>query len=894
MATVKQFSPVPPVPIHARLKAIEVVGDLQKQTHFVIIFVDDIICVESEKIAKETSPRWEWLDSGHKFLCHPSSTLTINVYRKSKLPGIKHLVGEHSAKVIDLLESDANIDLTNENGAVIIPKVKIDLSVEPMTNQGFKTFMESVDLNISRIETTRLPVGLATIGAVLQITANIMDVVSDVHPILKASWTILSAVYSVVQETELQDDSVRDLAEQLRETLGLAKEYPNLLQVSGTTNVIEEIGRISLKVNSLIYEYTRPKFARRALNLQLSADLKDHIAKCQRTCADLREKFRMRIMMETNNVAKEIKLDNTKIQRTLDIVQNGRLAREIWDWLSAPDSSPNYHAALEKHQEGTFSWFLNEKWFNEFQETAGFLWIKGTAGCGKTILCSTIIEKIIKLHEEKPESVAYAHFFFDGRDSQKDLQLHDKLLRSLIWQISSQCNGIPAVLADLYGKGYKQPSINSLQDTLRRIIEGFNSVYIIIDSLDECVERKKTLPWIQQIISGEMDNIHMVVASRPERDISDTFKLLDVNLVDLVNEINEDIARYLDKEVRLLTKWDESTRENVKSTLREGAQGMFRWVALQLTELRKCSNQSAVLKQLRNLPKGLFETYDQILSKIDKQTDSTDTRTFLRFLSFSIRPLSLKEVAAAAVVELDGESGPHYAPSHQYWDEHDVLEKCSGLIAESEDGIVKLAHFSVKEYLLSNHLLSGSISSFYLTSAELSHSLISQTCLAYLLHFDEPNSLNDLESFPLAQYAAENWISHIRSASIENTGTSVTWTLAKRLFEPSGNTWINWVKIHDLQSPWKHPNPARVPAGTTLYYASLAGLGPVAQYLLESERADANAEGEEYGFALQAASYAGDAEVVQLLLKNGADVNTQGGRYDSALRAASHRGHTKI
>ena len=49
--------------------------------------------------------------------------------------------------------------------------------------------------------------------------------------------------------------------------LGLAKECPDLLLVEGTTNVIEEIGRASLKVASLIHEYTKPEFIGRSIPL---------------------------------------------------------------------------------------------------------------------------------------------------------------------------------------------------------------------------------------------------------------------------------------------------------------------------------------------------------------------------------------------------------------------------------------------------------------------------------------------------------------------------------------------------------------------------------------------------------------------------------------------------
>jgi len=149
-----------------------------------------------------------------------------------------------------------------------------------------------------------------------------------------------------------------------------------------------------------------------------------------------------------------VKEINANLQRVLKINKDDRLAEKVLQWLSAPDSSKNYNEARKKHQKDTCSWFLDGTWFSDLQDKADILWIKGTAGCGKTILCSSIIERIANLHHDDGKN-AYAYFFFDGRDSQKDLQLHDKLIRSLIMQFSTRCGGggIPATLVDLYGYG---------------------------------------------------------------------------------------------------------------------------------------------------------------------------------------------------------------------------------------------------------------------------------------------------------------------------------------------------------------------------------------------------------------------------------------------------------
>jgi ankyrin repeat protein len=58
--------------------------------------------------------------------------------------------------------------------------------------------------------------------------------------------------------------------------------------------------------------------------------------------------------------------------------------------------------------------------------------------------------------------------------------------------------------------------------------------------------------------------------------------------------------------------------------------------------------------------------------------------------------------------------------------------------------------------------------------------------------------------------------------------------------------------------------------------------------------ADGNAQGGQYGNALQAASAGGHDQVVQRLLEAGADINAKGGRYGNALRAASYEGHDQV
>ena len=109
----------------------------------------------------------------------------------------------------------------------------------------------------------------------------------------------------------------------------------------------------------------------------------------------------------------------------------------------------------------------------------------------------------------------------------------------------------------------------------------------------------------------------------------------------------------------------------------------FRWVALQLLELKECRTKTDLKKQLANLPQGLDKTYDRILIGI-KEKDHYYAKTFLQWLCFAVRPLTLGELAATAAVDLSAENGPEYTSDNELQDIKDVLKICSSFAVESE------------------------------------------------------------------------------------------------------------------------------------------------------------------------------------------------------------------
>ena len=222
-------------------------------------------------------------------------------------------------------------------------------------------------------------------------------------------------------------------------------------------------------------------------------------------------------------------------------------------------------------------------------------------------------------------------------------------------------------------------------------------------------------------------------------------------------------------------------------------------------------------------------------------------------------------------------------------------------------GIVKLAHMSVKDYLLSDTILKGP--AFYFSiNVKIAHSSIAENCLAYLLHFGTLDSLSGAAviSFPLARYAAEHWPSHLRLC--ENTSPSESLQkLLSHFFLTTSDAHANWMwLIHTrprwdwLMPPisriWKRAEKKRLSEdiSTPLYVAALIGNHNAVDGILARATSLTSDRGW-YHKALQGAAYAGQQEVVKHLLHHAPRLHMQIDRYGgSALIMAASRGHTSI
>lgn len=353
----------------------------------------------------------------------------------------------------------------------------------------------------------------------------------------------------------------------------------------------------------------------------------------------------------------------------------------------------------------------------------------------------------------------------------------------------------------------------------------------------------------------------------------------------------------------------------------------FRWVYCQLAELRKCKNRLSLRKALRNLPKTLDDTYTRILEDIEKDLQQIVFRA-LTWICFSKEPLTPEQVAEAAVI--DPQLCPPFHPEYRLCDpETDIRDILGSLVSaptvESEFGKVcylRLAHFSVKEYLLSGRILcSKRVSNFSLTEL-IGNALILECSLLYVFNAVDINEIvsvsetkpatttskshaiprrylaaaahqqevSPVEKFPLHGYIGAWLVDHAQELRFQFQRKLESLLIKLFLDDSAFRFWSQlfcWPRIKTkirryifLEPDFDHAR---------LFLASYCGFSEVVKALV-IKTAIVGARGPCSDTALHWASSSGQEVVAELLIDSGADVNAKMDYGYSALHFAVSSG----
>ncbi|KAK6443261.1 hypothetical protein LTR95_000086 [Oleoguttula sp. CCFEE 5521] len=573
---------------------------------------------------------------------------------------------------------------------------------------------------------------------------------------------------------------------------------------------------------------------------------------------------------------------------------DSELRDKIVRWLDAPSSASSHETARSRFTPGTGRWLLDSSVYRDWHSgKSPVVWITGKSGCCKTVLCSIIIDNVYKRTEGRDDS-SFAYFYFAFSDDKR--QSYQALLLSLVSQLL-ECQkaaevDIPMGLQSAYEKRYRSTEV--LEGALLSLLQRRTTTYIVIDALDECPEdddaRSRLLQGFRTIVD-EGAGLRLLCTSRREPDIAENMQhktVFEISVED--GAVNHDVTIYIADQIARsakLAKLDAMVGGDIQRVLTKKAGGMFRWVTCQLEQIKRIGvgKESSIRQALHDLPRTLDETYERILSNFHGHF-AEDVKRALEWLAFSRRPLQCDEFIETCITRTEAEPYVNVADREVYSDMVDLL---SSLVQVSDDpycakdnattlrrrglsrltnGWVTLAHFSVKEYLLSESIKGGKVAGFALTPALAYHNL-AQNCVAYLLHAFPSEGLRTSDCFPLFRYARDFWSDYQREAEILMLGGLDTGLQISGLQ-------IKMLQNAVLRKTWFSPEPYSwkpSPGVTALHIACGRGLLNTTAILCRLEPENINVTDDKHGSALIMACREGNRGIVAILLEAGATVD---------------------
>ncbi|XXG98643.1 hypothetical protein Hte_004970 [Hypoxylon texense] len=330
------------------------------------------------------------------------------------------------------------------------------------------------------------------------------------------------------------------------------------------------------------------------------------------------------------------------------------------------------------------------------------LWIRGSAGQGKTMLMKSIVQEISRASPS--DSMPQCHsFFFDYRTPEADNPA--AALRNLIWSILVRQRHLAKHLA------HKRDTTNrttfsdptdffALSGVLYSMIEDedFPKTYFILDALDECFEgggspgATDLVNFIRCSIKIPSKRVRWLVSS----DFSDTIQpaFCQCSATIDLGSLNcpKTIETFINKKVGVLAEangYDEDLKSIIAEALCKRLLGNYLQVTLICEALRSEEKWYAerVLDETRTLTE-LVPLYEYLKSKLTHlpRDDGKFCLDILSTLAVINRSLHLSELKDLVTLK------PRV-------DLHSIVKNCNCFLSFADDNTVSFHHQSIRNYM---------------------------------------------------------------------------------------------------------------------------------------------------------------------------------------------------
>ena len=479
---------------------------------------------------------------------------------------------------------------------------------------------------------------------------------------------------------------------------------------------------------------------------------------------------------------------------------NTATASTVVNQLRLLDFSKN-HKEVRQPLPGTCDWILQEdifnRWCNDSHDSV--LFIRAGQGLGKSVLSNFIAQHI---SDTRHDDIVLIVPFYCKTASRKSNP--ESILRHVLYHL---CQRFPAELNKLAHQQTQLLGSNLTFGFYWSLFLQLSEVatfelLCIVDGLDECIADIKDevdrnintvlvefLEDLCQKFKGDYDErpskVKVLFTTRPIKEVAQVTErfgglVLDIRSSDLISGVET----MIDTDVHELVtakNLSPEVEDLIKVQLKSKAGPMYQWAHAVLRKLWGLTFSSNSLESYRTTldrfrPDDIDNPYYETLRGI--QDDATITAedkgmivNILRIVVFVEMDLSIQDLEyAIASAQLDHESKdirsclPIALLSR--------IQASCGAVLVVEDGMVRLAHQSVRDFLL--HRVPNELSEFSCKDVQSGHHFMAWLCLKYLVlwHILETpqippdatleDKLTELVSQPFVWYASNFWDYHIR------------------------------------------------------------------------------------------------------------------------------------
>jgi len=590
------------------------------------------------------------------------------------------------------------------------------------------------------------------------------------------------------------------------------------------------------------------------------------------------------------------------------------------------------------------------KLFGRVNRRHGLLWIKGKPGAGK----STLVRHVLATDERASHKIVFASFFFHARGSV--LQKSPLgLFRSLLHQILQQVPELLLKFSSIFQKRCEtQGEIGKkwhwherdLEDFFKIHVAGAAKTYkmrIYVDALDECgkAAASNLVGYFRRLmneVAFTNASLSICFSCRHYPDVA-LGKGLEVCIED---ENHDDIELYIQNTIENAVE-DKETAEVIRDEVVRRSFGNFQWTVLVLSEVVDLCRNGYPLKTIKRriqaIPSELEELYQELLKGILDE-DLPHSLRLMQWICFALRPLSLKELRFATIVDANTpyqsigdcqnaeECG--YAKTDEQMKKR--IRHLSRGLAEAKQHeniwIAQFIHQFVKDYLIRSGLQILDKHSSE-TAVGRAHFQLSRSCIRYIVMKEisnqtRPYGQNLKFDFPLLKYAITSWVSHAKEVEKKNMSQDdllvffysaskllQLWIHISQVFEgftvvaecPLLNTTLLHVasryclstvvsailNLDNVEADLKDANDR-----TPLSWAAQYGHETIVKLLIERDDVETDSKDEFERTPLSFAAESGHDTIVKLLIEQDVDINWKNDDGRTPLSLTAGKGHETI